>query len=129
MYAIVEDDYTSRRILTKVIRKFAEVDVIDFETAEAFLREIKINKYKLSAIFLDIQLPGMTGTEAIPLIRQVAEYKATPIIMCSASNDKTTIFKSLKAGACNFLVKPISKESIVSILNSLNDNNKTLPQS
>ena len=122
MYAVIEDDPSSRRILTRVVEKVSETEVIDFSSAESFLRDSRVQKHKLIAIFLDITLPGISGIEAIPKIREISSYADVPIIMCSSSNDKLTILKALKAGAVNFLVKPLSKESILKILDSLSKN-------
>ena len=121
MYAVIEDDHSSRRVLSRVVEKISSSEVIDFSCAESFLRESKIQGHSLKAIFLDISLPGMSGIEAIPKIKEINTYSEVPIIMCSALNDKLTILKALKAGAANFLVKPLSKDSIVKIIESLSD--------
>ena len=122
MYAVIEDDPSSRRILSRVVEKVSNTDVIDFSSAESFLRDSRVQEHKLTAIFLDITLPGISGIDAIPKIREIASYSEVPIVMCSSSNDKLTIVKALKAGASNFLVKPLSKESILKILDSLSKN-------
>lgn len=119
MFAVIEDDESSRRILTRVVEKVSENEVIDFASAEAFLRDAKVNNYELKGIFLDIELPGISGIEAISYIKKIEGFENTPIIMCSSSQDKLTIVKALKAGAVNFLVKPLSKDIIVKTINSL----------
>ena len=122
MYAVIEDDPSSRKVLTRVVEKISETKVIDFSSAESFLRDSRVQEHQLIAIFLDITLPGISGIEAIPKIREISSYADVPIIMCSSSNDKLTILTALKAGAANFLVKPLSKESILKILDSLSKN-------
>lgn len=122
MFAVIEDDVSSRRILSRVVEKISNTEVIDFSSAESFLRESRTQDHKLSAIFLDILLPGMSGIEAIPKIKEISYYADVPIIMCSSLNDKLTIVTALKAGASNFLLKPLSKEAILKILNSLSIN-------
>lgn len=122
MFAIIEDDISSRRILSRVVEKISNSEVIDFSSAESFLRESRTQDHKLQAIFLDISLPGMSGIEAIPKIKEISTYSEVPIIMCSSLNDKLTIVTALKAGASNFLVKPLTKEAILKILSSLAKN-------
>ena len=119
MFAVIEDDDSSRRILSRVIEKVAEVEVIDFSTAESFIRDARVNNYELKGIFLDIALPGISGVEAISYIKKIEGYADIPIVMCSATQDKLTIVKALKAGAVNFLVKPLTKEIIVKTIDSL----------
>lgn len=120
MYAVIEDDHSSRRVLSRVVEKVSSLEVIDFSSAESFIRDSKVQERELKAIFLDITLPGMTGIEAIPFIKEIQNYSEVPIIMCSALNDKLTILTALKAGAANFLVKPLTKDSILKVLNGLN---------
>lgn len=122
MFAVIEDDLSSRQVLSRVVEKISNDEVIDFSSAESFLRESKVQGHQLSAIFLDICLPGMSGIEAIPKIRAINSYSTVPIIMCSSLNDKLTIVTALKAGANNFLVKPLSKDGITKILSSLTKN-------
>jgi len=122
MYAVIEDDPSSRKILSRVVEKVANTEVIDFSSAESFIRHVKVEPHELTAIFLDITLPGMSGIDAIPIIRQISIYSEVPIIICSSSNDKLTIVRALKAGAINFLVKPLSKDSILKVLDSLSKN-------
>ena len=122
MFAVIEDDPSSRQVLSRVVEKVSNSKVIDFSSAESFLRESKVQNHQLSAIFLDICLPGMSGIEAIPKIRALSSYADVPIVMCSSLNDKLTIVTALKAGANNFLVKPLSKESILKILSDLTKN-------
>ena len=122
MFAVIEDDLSSRQVLSRVVEKISNDEVIDFSSAESFLRESKVQGHKLSAIFLDICLPGMSGIEAIPKIRAISSYSTVPIIMCSSINDKLTIVTALKAGANNFLIKPLSKDGIMKILSDLAKN-------
>ena len=119
MFAVIEDDNISRQILSKVLEVVGKVEVIDFATAESFLRDVKINDYELKAIFIDLTLPGMTGIEAITKIRNIDKYSKTPIVVCSAKSDKVTIVQALKAGAQNFLTKPLNKDNIVTTICAL----------
>lgn len=119
MFAVIEDDESSRRILSRVVEKVSENDVIDFASAESFIRHVKVNSYDLKGIFLDIELPGISGIDAIGLIKEIEGLENTPIVMCSMMQDKLTIIQAIKAGAANFLVKPLSKDIIVKTINSL----------
>lgn len=61
-------------------------------------------------MLLDIQLPGLTGIEGIPLIRE--HLPEVRIIMLTTFEDSEKIFASLCAGACSYLTKQTSLVNI-----------------
>ena len=56
-----------------------------------------------AAFLLDIGLPGMSGTEGIPLLR--SRYPEAAVLMLSVYDDDDRIFSALCAGACGYLLK------------------------
>lgn len=68
-------------------------------------------------IVLDINLPQVTGTELIKMIRRSPLLEATPVIMYSTANDRATIDHSLKLGANRFVVKPNNFKDIHAVVN------------
>ncbi|XP_056165120.1 two-component response regulator ORR21-like [Syzygium oleosum] len=53
----------------------------------------------------DVQMPGMDGLQ---LLAEIANMEITlPVVMFSSDDEKDTVVKGLKSGACDFLVKPI----------------------
>ncbi len=53
----------------------------------------------------DINMPGMTGLELLPVVKQ--RRPALPVFMISAYGDKATIETAMKRGADKFLTKPV----------------------
>jgi twitching motility two-component system response regulator PilH len=52
-------------------------------------------------------MPGMNGYQATRRIRKLPQYRETPIIIISASEQKTEEFWLRKLGASDFLAKPV----------------------
>lgn len=77
-------------------------------------------------IFMDIQMPGISGTEATQIIRQNSKLnKGTPIIAVTAhahTEDKNAF---LRAGMNDYLGKPIMEEQLKSVLNRWSQDHKT----
>lgn len=119
MFAIVEDCITTSTLLSAIIQDITGKETSEYNSAELFMRDLKVHKVSFTAIFIDINLPNMNGIDLISLTRKLEGYVETPIIICSSTNSRETIVKALKAGASNFLMKPFSKENIVSILSKL----------
>lgn len=70
-----------------------------------------------SLIFLDIKMPGMDGLTAISHLRQASPR--TQIIMLSAFDDFEYLRGALRAGAKDYLLKPVRPADILSALDSL----------
>lgn len=68
-------------------------------------------QYKPDLVFMDITMPEMTGIEAVKEIRK--GYPESRIIMCSAMGQAPMVIEALKAGAVDFLVKPINNGRLV----------------
>ena len=72
-----------------------------FANVLSVLDEIK--NHKPDAILMDIDMPGMTGIEAVKKIR--ATGSAVPIIMLTVFDDNRNVFDAICAGASGYLLK------------------------
>jgi Response regulator containing CheY-like receiver, AAA-type ATPase, and DNA-binding domains len=81
--------------------------IMEFATSapEALARAREIADPSLSLIFSDINMPGMSGLEMLPIVR--AARPDVPVIMITAYGDAETKRKALENGATDLLTKPI----------------------
>ncbi|MBX2968411.1 MAG: response regulator transcription factor [Cyclobacteriaceae bacterium] len=63
----------------------------------------EISQLKPGIILMDIDMPGMTGIEAVKKIRK--QHTDLPIIMLTVFDDNTHVFEALRAGASGYLLK------------------------
>ena len=70
-------------------------------------------------IILDIMMPYKTGIEVCNILRQLPDFRNTPIVMLTALNDETTHVKGLDSGADDYISKPISTKILISRINAL----------
>lgn len=70
-------------------------------------------------LLLDIQLPGMSGIEAIPILRQ--RFPGLEILMLSVYDDDDRIFRALCAGASGYLLKKTPPTELLAALRSAAD--------
>lgn len=61
-----------------------------------------------SLVFLDLNMPGKNGLEALQEIRQSEKLKTLPVIILSTSDDASDIDEAQKRGANFFITKPLS---------------------
>jgi len=70
-------------------------------------------------IILDIMMPYKTGIEVCNLLRQLPDFRTTPIVMLTALSDEASQIKGLDTGADDYISKPISTKVSVSRINAL----------
>ncbi len=106
--AIVEDDPVVRESLQTFFGGNPQFEVLTVAASvEAFLQMLDAEAQPLPDILLlDIQLPGMSGIEGIPGIRE--RLPDVNIIMLTTFEDSEKIFAALCAGACSYLTKQTS---------------------
>jgi DNA-binding response OmpR family regulator len=112
---LVVDDEESLRLSMKFKLKAAGFDVDVAEDGEVALEKLKTELYDV--VLLDINMPRMSGIEALGLIRQ--RHPQTEAIMLTGFADFTTAIECLKTGARDYLVKPIDTTELVTRLRSL----------
>lgn len=121
---IVEDDFTSRFFLQKMMVKYGYCDVAvnGKEALDAFILAYEEGSpYDL--ILLDIMMPEMNGKEALKRIRSyersinVSYKKEVKIIMLTALDSPQDVIESFYEGGCSaYIVKPVEKVKLVEVL-------------
>ena len=112
---IVEDDANSRKLVRDVLQ-VKGYQTIETETAEEGIRLAKERQPAL--ILMDIQLPGMSGIEALQHLRADPDTKAIPVIAVTASVMTAQQENVLEAGFDGFEGKPMS---VVALLKTIQD--------
>jgi CheY-like chemotaxis protein len=92
-----------------------------YSAPEALARITRPSDINLILLLSDINMPGMTGLELLPRVRELRPD--VPVIMITAYGDEDTRARALKAGAAGFLTKPVDfkalHEQIAERLNNL----------
>lgn len=115
--ALIEDDEVVRNNLATFLSRQEKINcVIAAGSVEDFFEKAKNDKVlQLDIILSDIGLPGMSGIEAIPLIKR--KFADVSIIILSVYADSERIFKALCAGAVGYLQKDTAAEEILDCIN------------
>jgi CheY-like chemotaxis protein len=67
-------------------------------------------------VLMDIMMPEMDGIECIKRIRQMDQFKQLPVIALTAKAMKEDKEKCLKAGASDYIPKPVETERLISLM-------------
>jgi DNA-binding NtrC family response regulator len=118
---IVEDEPAQRRILEEMVKRFG-FDAFTAENGQKGLDILQSNTgATISLVILDLVMPimdGMTFLEKLEAVRG-----DLPVIVQTSQGSIETVIKAMRAGADDFVVKPVSPERLrVSIQNLLKVN-------
>ena len=106
---VVDDDISVRESLESLI-KWAGWQAETFESAEEFLARPRTSAP--SCLVLDVSLPDLNGLDLQKLI--AADRTDMPIIFITGHGDVPMTVQAMKAGAVEFLTKPIDDEALLS---------------
>ena len=104
---IVEDEDTLCESLQRVFRRDG-YHVDRAQSAEAAFKILETSSYDL--IITDIVLPGISGIELLTRYRKTRPEQKVMIITAYAS--LTTAVEAIKAGACDFIIKPLMHDEM-----------------
>jgi FixJ family two-component response regulator len=121
---IVDDDVSVRESLELLVRD-ENWKPETFASAQEFLNHPR--KHVPSCLVLDLSLPGLNGLE---LQKQLAvEHIDMPIIFITGHGDVPKSVQAMKAGALEFLTKPLNTDALVTaIRNALQRSSSALAQ-
>jgi len=108
---LIADDHPIIRSGLKQIISDESDMIITYETENANAIFDYIKKEPVDIIILDISMPGMSGIEALEILRR--NYKHIPVLILSGMSEKQYGFRILKIGASGYLHKESAPEELV----------------
>ncbi|MEZ2220336.1 sigma-54-dependent transcriptional regulator [Rhizobium sp. RCC_161_2] len=114
---VVEDDPIQRRLLKNAIERHGHVAHL-VENGRLGLEFLKRDGDQINVIVLDLMMPEMTGLELLGALSDMGTD--IPVIVQTGQGGIETVVQAMRAGAFDFVVKPVSPERIAaSIANAL----------
>lgn len=112
----VEDNDLNRKIVRDLLRRTAYrlLEAPDGEAGVAMARE-----HRPDLILMDVQLPKMSGIEAVRLLRSEPETAATPIIAITSFALSGNEQRAIEAGATVYMAKPFSPFELLKTIRKL----------
>ncbi|MGM9670643.1 MAG: response regulator transcription factor [Oscillospiraceae bacterium] len=102
--AIIDDDVAIGDMLDEVLKRAGYATLRAYSGTEALLL---LSHQRPDLILLDLMLPGLTGEEVLPKIRNI------PVIVVSAKVDVQDRVELLLGGAADYLTKPFDTQELL----------------
>ena len=112
---LVVDDHEMFRTGLCALLAEEGLEVADSDGAEAALR--RLPSFKPDVVVLDMNMPGMSGVEAIPHLLEAAPE--TVVLMLTISDDDARVIQAVQAGAAGYLLKDAELVDIVSAIRAV----------
>ncbi|MGA2612803.1 MAG: HD domain-containing phosphohydrolase [Spirochaetia bacterium] len=106
---IVDDDPAIRKVLGIGLRG-AGFEIYEAAAASEVLEVLRDSRFDPDCVMMDIRMPGMPGTELLTIVKK--EHPLVPVIMLTALSELEIAVNSMKAGAFDYLSKPVRKTEV-----------------
>lgn len=110
---IIDDDPALLRMAGEILRNHYAVSCVKSgQEAIALLQ----TDYMPDIILLDIEMPGISGFETLPALRNIKDMWNVPIIFLTGVTNTEAELKGLSCGAVDYITKPFIKEILLARL-------------
>jgi CheY-like chemotaxis protein len=121
----VEDNPANLELVEQLIARRPDLRMLS--AADGSLGVEFARAYQPDVILMDINLPGISGNEALQILRADPQTAHIPVIALSANAVPRDIEKSLEAGFFSYLTKPIKVERFMNALDTALESSQKAP--
>jgi two-component system chemotaxis response regulator CheY len=116
---VADDSITMRKVIIGAIRySFPSIMALEASNGEEAL--LLLEKHPdTKAMFLDWNMPTMSGEQVVKSIREMKIYPHLQIIMATTEGSHSKVVQMLKMGVAGYLVKPFRQEAVIKITQKL----------
>lgn len=123
---IVDDNTLNLKVATKLLQRYNADSITCSESGFNCLDRIG-NGEKYDVILMDDMMPKMSGVETLRKLKENRHFK-TPVVALTANAITGMKEKYLSEGFNEYLAKPIEKEDLIKVMNSILNNNASEEQ-
>jgi DNA-binding NarL/FixJ family response regulator len=114
--SIIEDDDTTRRILTAIVTGTPDLELVSqYDRCEPAIKALPAEAPNV--VLVDINLPEINGVEAVRRLKP--EMPKTQFLMLTVYEDADHIFAALAAGATGYLLKGTRRAELLEAINQI----------
>jgi two-component system chemotaxis response regulator CheY len=121
---LVEDSVVLRKILRKTLE---DVNYEVVEATDGKMAFVVARHGKPDIIILDYNMPNKNGIECLKDLKEWDETKNIPAMMCTSNADRDMVMNCMRAGASDYVVKPVKDNQLLEKVGRLAGMIKSLP--
>lgn len=121
--AIIDDTKLMRMLISEILIREG-FETITYESALDALKDEELNNVDI--VIVDYEMPDMNGLEFIKKFEP--KVKAVPTIMLTTRTDLDVAMTAIRAGASDFLNKPVKEEKLIATIKRIDRENKLLQE-
>lgn len=120
---LVDDDQDDREIFQLAVNEIGiTIDCSFYSNAIDALSALRKGTFSPDIIFLDLNMPLMTGIQCLIELKKIDSIVLTPIIIYSTSSDPRFHSEALMNGARSYIIKPNKLSDLILILRTTFNN-------
>jgi FixJ family two-component response regulator len=110
---VVDDDVSFQTAIQRRLL-LAGYEVQIYSSAEQFLDQQPNDNNRSGCLLIDVRIPGLSGPELQGRLNGAGS--TLPIVFVSAHNDINIVVQTVKAGADDFLIKPVTSDVLLAAI-------------
>jgi CheY-like chemotaxis protein len=120
---IVDDHLMMRQFVRNALHDSS--GITETETADDGAEAIRLlerahaNGCPFGIVFLDWNMPNVSGFEVLTYCRSLPKFNRTAFVMLTVETDEREIAKAMRAGATSYICKPISSDDLAKKVNDI----------
>jgi two-component system chemotaxis response regulator CheY len=114
---VVDDSKVMREMVIACLRGVAGLEFSQAASGLEAIERLSLGKFDL--VFLDLNMPDISGFEVVEFVRSQDTLKDLPIVVVTTRGEEATRTQALALGASRFVTKPFDPEGLVAELRGL----------
>ncbi len=114
---IVDDSSTMRQFIALALQRLPGLQIAEAGDGVTALKIMAEHKFDL--LVTDLNMPLMGGLKLISLLRSDQVYRNLPVVIVTTEGSPLTRQKALRAGASEYVTKPLQTAELVSVVRRL----------
>lgn len=121
---VADDHFLIRQFVRNTLQESRVTNVTtaaDGGEAIDLIQKARSDSEPYDVVFLDWNMPTISGLEVLSSFRAKPEYADTAFVMLTAESEQQNIMKAIKAGATSYIIKPVSPTDLSKKLFEINE--------
>ena len=116
----IDDDEDDHEIFATALSEVStDIELLFINNSREALQKLLLSSSQPDIIFLDLNMPEMSGQELLVELKKHQQLGHIPVIILSTSSHRPTMELTKQSGATGFYTKPDKYEELVEILKKL----------